>query len=117
MALALLDKSLRPSFSIDSIVNEGRRDLSRRASAMTVGAEASQTHRSNRSYIASAMDTPMLTQEREFHLAHRWRDEQDEAALHELVSAYMRLVISIAGRFRNYGLPASDLVQEGNVGL
>jgi len=84
---------------------------------MTVGAESSQTHRSNRSYIASAMDTPMLTQEREFHLAHRWRDEHDETALHELVSAYMRLVISIAGRFRNYGLPASDLVQEGNVGL
>jgi RNA polymerase sigma-32 factor len=59
----------------------------------------------------------MLSQEREFELAHRWRDRQDEVALHELVSAYMRLVVSIAARFRNYGLPMSDLVQEGNVGL
>ena len=41
----------------------------------------------------------------------------DEAALHELVLAYMRLVISTATRFRNYGLPMSDLVQEGAVGL
>jgi len=84
---------------------------------MTVGAESSQTLRSNRNYIAAAMDTPMLSQEREFDLAYRWREEHDEAALHELVSAYMRLVIAIAGRFRHYGLPVGDLVQEGNVGL
>ena len=50
-------------------------------------------------------------------LARLWRDEQDEKALHELVNCYTRLVISMASRFRNYGLPMGDLVQEGNVGL
>ncbi len=63
------------------------------------------------------MKKPMLSQEHEMALATRWRDEQDEEALHELTSAYMRLVISMASKFRHYGLPLSDLVQEGNVGL
>jgi RNA polymerase sigma-32 factor len=58
-----------------------------------------------------------LSQEREFELARRWREDGDEKALHELVGAYLRLVVSIAGRFRQYGLPIGDLVQEGNVGL
>ncbi|GLQ06043.1 RNA polymerase factor sigma-32 [Sneathiella chinensis] len=59
----------------------------------------------------------MLTREREFELARRWRDEEDEKALHELVSAYVRLVVSMASKFNNYGLPLGDLVQEGNIGL
>jgi RNA polymerase sigma-32 factor len=63
------------------------------------------------------MKVPMLAQEHERELALKWRDEHDEQALHELTSAYMRLVISMAARFRNYGLPMSDLVQEGNIGL
>jgi len=84
---------------------------------MSAGSESIQTLRRNRSFIASAMGKAMLSQEREFELAHRWRDNGEEAALHELVSAYMRLVVSIAARFRNYGLAMSDLVQEGNVGL
>jgi RNA polymerase sigma-32 factor len=50
-------------------------------------------------------------------LARLWREQGDEAALHELVMAYMRLVISTAAKFRNYGLPMSDLVQEGAAGL
>jgi RNA polymerase sigma-32 factor len=63
------------------------------------------------------MMAPLLDRDHELELAARWRDHQDEAALHELTTAYMRLVISMAARFRNYGLPMSDLVQEGNVGL
>ncbi|MEL6964653.1 MAG: RNA polymerase factor sigma-32 [Pseudomonadota bacterium] len=63
------------------------------------------------------MNTALLSREREMELAIKWRDEQDEAALHELVLAYMRLVISTAAKFRNYGLPVADLVQEGTVGL
>ena len=63
------------------------------------------------------MSAALLTREREQDLARRWRGAGDEAALHELVLAYMRLVISTATRFRNYGLPMSDLVQEGAVGL
>ena len=71
----------------------------------------------DRSFVRSAMKKPMLSQEHEQDLAIRWRDEQDEAALHELTGAYMRLVISMASKFRHYGLPLADLVQEGNVGL
>ena len=63
------------------------------------------------------MSAALLTREREQDLARRWRGAGDEAALHELVLAYMRLVISTATRFRNYGLPMGDLVQEGAVGL
>ncbi len=76
-----------------------------------------ETQRANLSYIRASMREPMLSREEEQLLARRWRDEQDEAALHRLVRAYARLVISTAGRFRNYGLPMGDLVQEGNVGL
>jgi len=74
-------------------------------------------HRVNREFIRGSMSAALLTREREQDLARRWRGEGDEAALHELVLAYMRLVISTATRFRNYGLPMSDLVQEGAVGL
>jgi RNA polymerase sigma-32 factor len=63
------------------------------------------------------MEAPFLTREEEHSLAVRWRDRQDRAALDRLTTAHMRLVIAIAARFRNYGLPASDLVQEGHVGL
>ena len=75
------------------------------------------TQRANLSYIKASMAEPLLSRDHEFALAKRWRDEGDEAALHELVRSYTRLVISTASRFRNYGLPVGDLVQEGNVGL
>lgn len=70
-----------------------------------------------RSFVRKAMRAPMLEADHERNLAQRWRDENDEAALHELTTAYMRLVISMASKFRHYGLPLADLVQEGNVGL
>ncbi len=80
---------------------------------------ATQTHAHNadRRFIKQAMTAPLLDRDHELQLAARWRDDGDEDALHELTTAYMRLVISMAARFRNYGLPMSDLVQEGNVGL
>ena len=71
----------------------------------------------DRRFVKRAMSAPLLERERELDLARRWREEQDEDALHELCTAYMRLVVAIAARFRTYGLPMSDLVQEGNVGL
>ena len=76
-----------------------------------------QTQRANLNFIKASMQEALLSRETEYDLAKRWRDNQDEAALHGLVRAYTRLVISIASRFRNYGLPMGDLVQEGNVGL
>lgn len=63
------------------------------------------------------MEAPFLAREEERGLAVRWKDNRDERALHRLISAHMRLVIALAGRFRHYGLPMADLVQEGHVGL
>lgn len=70
-----------------------------------------------RRFIREAMKAPLLDAVRERELAVRWRDAQDERALHELTSAYMRLVVAMASKFRHYGLPMADLVQEGNIGL
>ncbi len=76
-----------------------------------------ETQRANLTFIKASMKEPLLSREHEFDLAHRWRAAGDAGALHELVRAYTRLVVSTAARFRNYGLPMGDLVQEGNVGL
>ncbi len=70
-----------------------------------------------RGFMKAAMDAPFLTRERERELAVAWAERRDEQALHELAHAHMRLVIALAARFRNYGLPMPDLVQEGHVGL
>ena len=79
--------------------------------------DTQSSQRASRHIIRESMSAPLLTRERELDLARRWRSKQDEVALHELTQAYMRLVISTAARFKNYGLPMSDLVQEGVVGL
>lgn len=76
-----------------------------------------KTQRANLDFIKSSMKEPLLARDLEFDLARRWRENGDEEALHEMVRSYMRLVVSTATRFRNYGLPMGDLVQEGNVGL
>lgn len=70
-----------------------------------------------RSFVRAAMNAPFLERGEERELAVRWRDDRDENALHRLASAHMRLVIALAARFRHYGLPMADLVQEGHVGL
>jgi RNA polymerase sigma-32 factor len=75
------------------------------------------TQRANLDYIKVAMRQPLLERSDEFALAERWRSHKDPKALHELINSYARLVISVASRFRNYGLPTGDLIQEGNVGL
>lgn len=71
----------------------------------------------SRSFVRAAIDAPYLSREEEYALALRWRDQRDQKALDQLARAHMRLVMAIAARFRNYGLSAQDLVQEGHVGL
>ena len=71
----------------------------------------------DRKLVRHSMNAPLLSREHELELAIAWRDHGDEAALHELVTAYMRLVVSAANRFKNYGLALNDLIQEGVVGL
>jgi RNA polymerase sigma-32 factor len=73
--------------------------------------------RSHRQFIKIAMNAPYLEREDEFDLSRRWREQGDLPAMHRLAHAHMRLVISVAGRFRQYGLLMSDMIQEGHVGL
>lgn len=64
-----------------------------------------------------AMKAELLDAETELRLAYAWRDDRDEEALHRLITAYMRLAISMASKFRRYGAPMNDLIQEANLGL
>ena len=77
----------------------------------------SQARQIDRTVVKTAMAAPMLSVELEQKLAHDWRDRRDETALHQLTASYLRLVIAMAAKFKAYGLPLSDLVQEGTIGL
>ena len=68
-------------------------------------------------YIQAAKQFPILTEEEEFRLATRFREEEDVEAARQLVLSHLRLVISIARGYLGYGLPHADLIQEGNIGL
>jgi RNA polymerase sigma-32 factor len=63
------------------------------------------------------MKAELLDAETELRLAYAWRDERDVQALHRLINAYMRLAISMAARFKRYGAPMNDLIQEAGLGL
>ena len=76
-----------------------------------------QTRQSDNRYIRNAMKQPLLERDHEVELAVAWRDHDDAAAMHDLVMAYARLVVSAASKYRHYGLPNGDLIQEGNIGL
>ena len=79
--------------------------------------ETLELRRGSQRFMRDAMRAPMLAADHERDLARRWRDHGDQRAMHELITAYIRLVVAMAARFRHYGLPMSDLVQEGSVGL
>jgi RNA polymerase sigma-32 factor len=64
-----------------------------------------------------AMKAELLDAETELRLARAWRDHRDERALHRLITAYMRLAISMSSKFRRYGAPMNDLIQEASLGL
>ena len=68
-------------------------------------------------YIQSVGRFPFLTQEQETRYARRFRDHEDLDAARELVVSHLRVVVSIARGYMGYGLPQSDLIQEGNIGL
>lgn len=65
----------------------------------------------------TAMKAEMLDAETELKLAYAWRDDSCEQSLHRLINAYMRLAISQASKFKRYGVPMNDLIQEAGLGL
>jgi len=68
-------------------------------------------------YLQDIRKFPMLTPEEELSLSKRWRDHEDMAAAHKLVTSHLRLVAKIAMGYRGYGLPLGELISEGNVGM
>ncbi|MBV8183977.1 MAG: RNA polymerase sigma factor RpoH [Hyphomicrobiales bacterium] len=68
-------------------------------------------------YLDEIKKFPMLEPQQEYMLAKRWREHGDREAAHQLVTSHLRLVAKIAMGYRGYGLPMSEVVSEGNVGL
>jgi RNA polymerase sigma-32 factor len=68
-------------------------------------------------YLDEIRKFPMLEPSEEYMLAKRWREHGDREAAHKLVTSHLRLVAKIAMGYRGYGLPISEVVSEGNVGL
>ena len=68
-------------------------------------------------YLAEIRKFPMLEPQEEYMLAKRWREHDDRDAAHKLVTSHLRLVAKIAMGYRGYGLPISEVISEGNVGL
>ena len=68
-------------------------------------------------YLQEIRRFPMLSADEEYMLAKRWREHNDSDAAHKLVTSHLRLVAKIAMGYRGYGLPVSELISEGNVGM
>ncbi|WP_374308738.1 RNA polymerase sigma factor RpoH [Dongia sp.] len=68
-------------------------------------------------YLSEIRRFPMLEPTEEFMLAKRWQEHQDPEAAHRMVTSHLRLVAKIAMGYRGYGLPMSEVISEGNVGL
>ena len=86
--------------------------MARAASLPVLKAESGLSH-----YLEEIRRFPMLEPQQEYMLAKRWREHGDRDAAHKLVTSHLRLVAKIAMGYRGYGLPISEVVSEGNVGL
>ena len=86
--------------------------MARTAALPILTAESGLTH-----YLEEIRRFPMLERQEEYMLAKRWREHGDRDAAHKLVTSHLRLVAKIARGYRGYGLPISEVISEGNVGL
>ena len=86
--------------------------MNKRPSLPALSNEGSLAH-----YLQQIKKFPMLTEKQEINLANKWRNEGDTSAAHQLVTSHLRLVAKIAMGYRGYGLPVSELISEGNIGL
>ncbi|MFC3714204.1 RNA polymerase sigma factor RpoH [Sphingoaurantiacus capsulatus] len=82
------------------------------ATIPALGGEASLNR-----YLSEIRKYPLLKPEEEYMLAKRWEEHQDTDAAHRMVTSHLRLVAKIAMGYRGYGLPVSELISEGNIGL
>lgn len=77
----------------------------------------SHEHEINKHYINQIKKLPILSDEEEYTLAKQWKDKQDSKAIEALLNSHLRLVAKIAAGYRGYGLPVTDLIAEGNLGM
>ncbi len=70
-----------------------------------------------KNYLEEIKKFPMLSADEEYTLANRWKVHKDTDAAHTLVTSHLRLVAKIAMGYRGYGLPITDIISEGNIGL
>ncbi|NIE80499.1 MULTISPECIES: RNA polymerase sigma factor RpoH [Asaia] len=82
------------------------------SAVMSIGPENNLTR-----YLQEIRKFPILSPQEEVELARRWRDKEDDAAAHKLVTSHLRLVAKIAMGYRGYGLPLNELISEGNIGM
>src|SRR3977135_2908176 len=75
------------------------------------------TGRSGPNYLGEIRRFALLEREQEYALAKRWREHGDRDAAHQLVTSHLRLAAKVAMNYRGYGLPISEIISEGNVGL
>src|SRR3979411_3518013 len=86
--------------------------MARNAALPILTAERGLTH-----YLEELRRFPMLEPQEEYMLAKRWREHGDRDAAHRLVTSHLRLVAKTAMGYRGYGLPVSEVISEGNIGL
>jgi RNA polymerase sigma-32 factor len=86
--------------------------MARTAVLPALKAESGLSH-----YLEEIRRFPMLEPQQEYMLARSWREHGDREAAHQLVTSHLRLVAKIAMGYRGYGLPISEVISEGNVGL
>jgi RNA polymerase sigma-32 factor len=87
-------------------------------SALTTrGLLAPAANNASPGYLADIRRFSLLEKEQEYRLAKRWRDHGDRKAADQIVTSHLRLVAKIAMNYRGYGLPLSEIISEGNVGL
>jgi RNA polymerase sigma-32 factor len=100
--------------NVDNFVSKlvGGLIIARTAALPILTAEPGLTH-----YFEEIRRFPMLERQEEYLLAKRWREHGDRDAAHKLVTSHLRLVAKIAMGYRGYGLPISEAISEGNVGL
>jgi len=82
------------------------------SAVLSLGPESNLTR-----YLQEIRKFPILSPQEEVELARRWRDREDDAAAHKLVTSHLRLVAKIAMGYRGYGLPINELISEGNIGM
>jgi RNA polymerase sigma-32 factor len=96
----------------DAMKGQGKVSTSKKLSVPALGGEQSLNR-----YLAEIKKFPILKPEQEYMLAKRYQEHDDPDAAAQLVTSHLRLVAKIAMGYRGYGLPVSDLISEGNVGL